>query len=181
MADAARGKGLAAGVSSSRDMDKHAAATAKSGHALDFHSSSLLRNAATFLKWQIPMQAVMMSTRAFTSGFEGAMKIERQFATLRSVFNGTSEEAQKLKTGTLDLAAAEGRSGEEAMATSIRWSRLGFTRLLGNCFPGVGRWKSRCPDPGLYTQLRGTIPRLVFSAGWFSKVAERPWRVAMST
>jgi TP901 family phage tail tape measure protein len=127
-ADAARGKSLGADVTRSRDMDKHAAATTKSGHALDFHSSSLLRNAATFLKWQVPMQAVMSSVQAFSAGFAGAMKVDRQFATLRAVFNGTAEEAQKLKNGTLELAAAEGRSSEEAMATAIRWSRLGLTK-----------------------------------------------------
>lgn len=129
VADTARGKRLGAEVSAVRDQERFAAATTKSGHALDFHSSSLLRNAGTFLKWQIPMQAVMKTTQAFTSGFAGAIKVNRQFATLRAVFNGTEQEAQKLKVGTLDLATAQGRSADEAMDASIRWSRLGFTRI----------------------------------------------------
>ncbi len=129
VADSARGKRLGSEVAAARDLEKFSAASAKSGHALDFHSSSLLRNAATFLKWQIPMQAVMAITKSFSSGFDGAVKVNRQFATLRSVFNGTEEDAQKLKIGTLELASAQGRSAEEAMDASIRWSRLGFTRV----------------------------------------------------
>ena len=41
-----------------------AAASKHSGHMLDFHSSSLLRNAVTYLKWQIPMAAVQSVFRA---------------------------------------------------------------------------------------------------------------------
>lgn len=132
VASAARGKRLASVVAGERDMIRFAAATAKSGHALDFHSSSLIRNAGTFLKWQIPMLAVMKSVQAFNAGFSGAMKIDRQFATLRAVFRGTDEEVQKLKEDTLDLAMAQGRASDEAMDAAIRWSRLGLNRVQVN-------------------------------------------------
>lgn len=128
-ADRARVKGQGAEVAAARDMDRFAAATARSGHALDFHSGGLLRNAATFVRWQVPMHAVMAVTGAFTAGVEGAIRVNRQFATLQTVFHGTAEEARMLKKETLDLAAAQGRSSDEAMDSSIRWSRLGLTRV----------------------------------------------------
>jgi TP901 family phage tail tape measure protein len=132
IADTARGKRLDAGTAAARDMQKFATATTASGHALNFHSSQLLRNAATFAKWMVPVQAVLGMVRAFSAGFSGAMKVDRQFATLRAVFRGTEEEAQKLKESTLDLAASQGRSADEAMDAAVRWSRLGFNRVQVN-------------------------------------------------
>lgn len=128
-ADKARGQARAAGTAMERDMARFAAATRRSGHALDFHTSSLTRNAATFLRWQIPMRAVMAIQEAFTEGVSSAVRVERQYATLQAVFHGTSEEARMLKDQTLELAIAQGRSADEAIDGAIRWSRLGLTRL----------------------------------------------------
>ncbi len=128
-ADNVRGKVLGVATAAAKDMERFEVATRKSGHALDFHSSSLLRNAGTFLRWQIPMQAVMAVQRAFMAGVQGAILVDRRFATLQTVFAGTAQEAQMLKKETLDLAAAQGRSADEAMDSSIRWSRLGLTRV----------------------------------------------------
>ncbi len=128
-ADTARGKRLGAEVAATRDAARFAAATTAGGHALNFHTSSLLRNAATYTRWMIPVQAVMGMTSAFNAGVAGAIKVDRQFATLRAVFRGTDAEAQRLKVGTLELAAAQGRSADEAMDAAIRWSRLGMTRI----------------------------------------------------
>jgi TP901 family phage tail tape measure protein len=129
LADQVRGKALGAGVAMERDMERFATSTARSARNLDFHSSSLLRNAASFVRWQIPMMAVMSIQRAFNAGIESAIRVDRQFATLQTVFHGTAEEAQQLKKDTLDLAVAQGRSADEAMDSSIRWARLGLTRL----------------------------------------------------
>ncbi len=129
LADTTRGKALAAGTAAEKDMARFEAATRKSGHALDFHTSSLLKNAVTYARWQIPMMAVQALFSAFNAGVQGAIRTDRQFATLQSVFHGTAEEARQLKTETLDLAAAQGRSTEEAMESSIKWSRLGLTRV----------------------------------------------------
>lgn len=125
----ARGNRLAAGVGKERDMARMATTARNSGHALDFHSSSLLRNAATYARWMIPVQAVTGLMSAFNAGVAGAIRVDRQFATLRAVFRGTDQEAQRLKRSTLELAAAQGRGTEEAMDTAIRWSRLGMTRV----------------------------------------------------
>jgi|GEM_PF-4097302 len=125
----ARNAGHSAVRQSIDQMNRFTAATRSSGHALDFHSSKLLRNAATFARWYGPMQVVLGTMRAITAGFEGMSNVDRQFATLQAVFRGTAKEAQGLKEGVLDLAVANGRSADEAMDAAIRFSRLGLTRV----------------------------------------------------
>lgn len=129
IADSARGRRLGAEVAAAKDMEKFATATRKSGHALDFHSSSLLKNMVTVARWGAAVAVVQRLTSAFRAGVAGAIAVDRQFATLRAVFRGTDEEAQKLKVSTLDLASAQGRTASEAMDASIRWSRLGLNRV----------------------------------------------------
>lgn len=109
-----------------------AAASKKAAHALDFHSSSLLRNTATFTQWYAASQLALGVINAFAAGVSNSIRVERQFATLQAVFRGTSEEAQRLKEDTLELAVANGRSSEEALDSAIRWSRLGLTRVQVN-------------------------------------------------
>jgi TP901 family phage tail tape measure protein len=132
VADSARGAALGSTTKAAQDMQKFASASSRSGHALNFHSNALLRNAATFAKWMIPVQAVIGLTRAFTTGLAGAMRVDKQFAMLQAVFRGTAEEAQRLKEDTLALGASQGRSADEAMDAAIRWSRLGLNRIQIN-------------------------------------------------
>lgn len=108
---------------------KHEAAAHRSGQANDFHTSSILRNALSFAKWQAAMQLTMLPMQALLSGLSAVSKVDREFATLQAVFRGTADEAQNLKVGILTLAAAEGRSSDEAMDAAIRFSRLGLTRV----------------------------------------------------
>lgn len=128
-ADAARAQRLRSEVAGARDLARFTSAATAGGHALNFHSSALLRNAATFTRWMIPVQAVLGVVSALRAGADGAIKVNRQFAVLQAVFQGTAQEAQKLKVGVLDLAASQGRSADEAMDAAIRWSRLGLSRV----------------------------------------------------
>ncbi len=125
----ARAASQGAANSSIDQMNRFTAASKASGHALDFHSNKLLRNAATFAKWYGPMQMVLGTIQMFNAGLAGMTNIDRQFATLRAVFRGTAEEAQKLKEETVQLAVANGRSADEAMDAAVRFSRLGLTRV----------------------------------------------------
>ena len=125
----ARAASNSAANASVDQMNRFTSATRASGHALDFHSSQLARNALTFAKWYGPMQLVLGSLRALNSGLAGMVDVDRKFATLRAVFRGTAEEAQLLKEETLQLATVNARSAEEAMDASIRFSRLGMTRV----------------------------------------------------
>ncbi len=126
---AARGTRLDYGKKEIDLLNRQAEAAARGGKAFDFHSSSLLRNAASFARWSAAAGTVLALTRLITTGFGDMAKVDRQFATLKAVFRGTDEEAQRLKEGTLSLAVANGRSADEAMDASTRFSRLGLTRL----------------------------------------------------
>jgi TP901 family phage tail tape measure protein len=108
------------------------AATKKSGRAFNFHSSSLLRNMGSFARWQLAAAAVLAPLAAIAAGTRAAIRADRQYATLSAVFQGTSNEARQLKIDTLDLAAANGRSAEEALDAAIAWSRLGLSRSQTN-------------------------------------------------
>lgn len=55
-----------------------------------------------------------------------------QTARLSQVFRGVGGNAQQLTDDILALAAAEGRSREEAMESAIQWARLGLTRAQVN-------------------------------------------------
>lgn len=111
-----------------KDQNRFAAATRNSGHALDFHTGSLLKNAATFTKWYLPAQAAMGVISAFTRGLGDAVAAQRTFKILEAVFQGTEEDAKKLANQTLVLASANGRSADEAAQSAVAWSRLGLTR-----------------------------------------------------
>ncbi len=110
------------------DMRRLAGATNQSGHAFNFHSNALLRNAATFTKWYIPAQAAMKTLQGFGAGISGAIDAQRTFKILGATFRGTTEDAKLLADQTLLLAAANGRDVDEAAQAAVAWSRLGLTR-----------------------------------------------------
>lgn len=110
------------------DMRRLTAATNASGHAINFHTDSLLRNAATFTKWFVPAQLAMGAFRMFGQGAKSAVDAQRTFKILNAVFRGTREDAALLADQTLALAAANGRSAAEAADAALAWSRMGLTR-----------------------------------------------------
>lgn len=126
---AARGSRMDYGKKEIDLLNRQAEAASRGGKAFDFHSSSLLRNAASFARWSAAAGSVLALMRLLSTGLGDMTRVDRQFATLKAVFRGTDEEAQRLKEGTLDLAVANGRSAEEAMDATTRFSRLGLTRV----------------------------------------------------
>ena len=64
-------------------------------------------------------RAIPFAPRASKAGLAGAVKIERQTATLRAVYRGTDTEAVQLRNDVLALAAAEGRSADEAVGAAV--------------------------------------------------------------
>ena len=89
---------------------------------------SFLGNAGKFTQWFIPAQVVMGITEALAAGARNAVAAERTFKVLNSVFRGTREESGLLAQQTLALAAANGRSAQEAAESAVSWARLGLTR-----------------------------------------------------
>jgi TP901 family phage tail tape measure protein len=110
------------------DMRRLAVETRNSGHALNFHTSSLIQNAATFTKWYVPAQGAMMAFAALSRGATQAVQAQRTFKILNAVYQGSAEDAARLARETLELAAANGRSVEEAAQAAVAWSRLGLSR-----------------------------------------------------
>lgn len=86
----------------------------------------------TFLRWNVAANLVSGSMQILYSAIDGALKVDRQFAVLRNIFRGTAEEAQQLKGDVLDLAVANGRSADEAIAAATGFARLGLNRVQIN-------------------------------------------------
>ena len=110
------------------DMKRLAAATNQSGHAFNFHSNALLKNAATFVKWYVPAQLAMKTFQAVGFGISSAVEAQRTFKILGAVFQGTAQDSALLADQTLMLAAANGRDAKEATDSVVAWARLGLTR-----------------------------------------------------
>lgn len=128
IANRAEGIGTTAGRDQQSIMRKIGTDANRSGHAVNFHTQSMLRNAGTFVKWMIPAMAVMRTINTITQGFQRAIAVQRTFRTLNAVFRGTREESDALARATLSMASAYGRSGDEAAQAAVTWSRLGLTK-----------------------------------------------------
>lgn len=110
------------------DMRRLSAATTNSGHAFNFHTSSMLKNAMTFAQWYIPAQATMGVFSALGKGISGAVEAQRTFKILSVVYQGSTEDSKLLADQTLMLAAANGRNTDEAAQSAVAWARMGLTR-----------------------------------------------------
>ncbi len=108
--------------------ERLAQATNRSGHALDFHSGSMLRNAITASAWLLPMQAIFGVIHSIRTGLRDLTSVDRQFATLQAVFRGTEGGAQALRDQALDLGVAQGQLADDTLDASIRFARLGTTQ-----------------------------------------------------
>jgi TP901 family phage tail tape measure protein len=100
----------------------------KLGAAAEKNKKSFGGIVETFLRWNVAARLVGSSLNVINTALDGAVKVDRQFAVLRSIFRGTADEAQKLKNDVLDLAVANGRSADEALAAATGFARLGLSR-----------------------------------------------------
>ena len=124
-ADSARAARLQAETKAMRELNR---TVVQSGHNFDFHSSSVLRNAASFAKWNAAMLLVTAPLAAITAGVRGAIRIQRESAVLLQVFQGTEAEAIGLRDATLGLAAANGRASSEANDAAVSYARLALSQ-----------------------------------------------------
>jgi TP901 family phage tail tape measure protein len=88
----------------------------------------MARNVVTVGGWMNAVSIWFTATRLMAYSYKRMEDIQLQTARLTQVFKGTGGSAKQLANDVLNLAAAEGRSTEEAMASAIAWSRLGLTR-----------------------------------------------------
>lgn len=104
-------------------------ATANLGQKAKSSSKSIASIATTFFQWNIAARAVTAGLNTIGTAIDGVIAVDRQFAVLRTIFRGTAQEAQKLKKDVLDLAAANGRSADEALQAATGFARLGLNRV----------------------------------------------------
>ena len=77
--------------------------------------------------WSASVGALYTAVGAVKQGFAEAISLDRQFATLQSVFKGTADEARGLMRASLEMGAAHGRAAGEAVEATIEWSRAQLT------------------------------------------------------
>lgn len=105
------------------------------GRSATAAGKSMLDNLVTVTAWAAAVGILYKSLALLSFGAQSFAKLEYSAARLSAVFRGTnetltaqSETIMTLRDQTLQLAAANGRGGEEAMDAAIRWSRLGLTQ-----------------------------------------------------
>lgn len=123
---------FAAGQKAMKGSDAAGGAAGRLGAITKSAGRGVLGLASTFTQWYLAAGLVTRALGAVTMAVSGMVKVDRQFAVLRSIFRGTAEEAQKLKEDTLELAVANGRSADEALSSAIGFARLGLTRVQIN-------------------------------------------------
>ena len=97
-----------------------------------FTPTGFLKNLGTVTGWGLAANTAMQGFNFVGDSGARAMQIETQTARLGQIFRGVGGTAQQLTNDVLKLAAAEGRSSDEAMESAVQWSRLGLTRKQVN-------------------------------------------------
>lgn len=91
-----------------------------------------LGNLATAAKWIASYQAIDLAIRGVSHSLTSLTETDSQIARLSQVFQGAGGSARQLTDDVLRLAAANGRSTDEAMESAIQWARLGLSRVQIN-------------------------------------------------
>lgn len=125
-AQASASRAAAAAARSQRSV---ATAVQQSNRNVGLHTGSILRNAGSFLQWQLAMAPIVGTLAVIGSGLSNLLKVERQFATLRAVFQGTEADAQRLKGELLDLGTANAQAPDASIDVGTQFARLGLSRI----------------------------------------------------
>lgn len=88
---------------------------------------TFVANTAKVAMWTASVGALYGALGAIKTGFGDAFDLDRKFATLSAVFNGTNEQARGLMNTTLALGVAHGRAAGEAVDAVTEWSRAQLT------------------------------------------------------
>lgn len=97
-----------------------------------FSPMGMAANAITAAGWGLAFGGVYKSAQLATSSMQTMIDVGYQTARLSQVFKGVGGSAQELTDDVLRMAAANGRSSNEAMEAAVAWARLGLTRRESN-------------------------------------------------
>lgn len=91
-------------------------------------SGDFITNTAKVTAWTASVAALYQGLALVTSGLRSMTDTQAQMARLDQVFSGIGGTTKELTKDILGLAAANGRSAQEAMSSAVQWSRLGLTK-----------------------------------------------------
>jgi TP901 family phage tail tape measure protein len=97
-----------------------------------FQPANMAKNILTVGAWGAAVTAAFAPVQLAMHSLTRLTEIGLQTARLEQVFRGVGGSAQQLTDDVLRLAAANGRSTDEAMEAAVAWSRLGLTRTQVN-------------------------------------------------
>ena len=91
-----------------------------------------VKNTIKVAAWSASVGVLYQSMGLLEHSFSQMLAIGMQTARLDQVFRKVGGSTQELVADILHLAAANGRSTEEAMNSALQWSRLGLNRMQVN-------------------------------------------------
>lgn len=97
-----------------------------------FTPMGFARNVLKVSGWAAAVGALYGTLDLAQRAMQSMMETGLETARLSQVFRGVGGSAVQLTQDVLRLAAAEGRTRQEAMESAIAWSRLGLTRAQVN-------------------------------------------------
>lgn len=104
----------------------------KTHQAANAAGRGFLQNTMHVTLWAASVSTLYGSLNLLKNSLISVIDIGLQTARLDQVFQGVGGSARALRDDVLRLAAAEGRSSQEAIQSAISWSRLGLTRAQVN-------------------------------------------------
>ncbi len=100
--------------------------------ASPFSPIGFLTNLGKVAGWAAAVGVLYKSLELVSYSMGRIVEVGQQTNRLQQVFRGVGGSAQELARDVMTLAAANGRSTDEAMAAAIQWSRLGLNRAQVN-------------------------------------------------
>ena len=102
---------------------------ATTGSRTSWLNRNFIDNTKTVVAWAASVYAYQAALQTIHYTTAAVIDLQRKSAVLTAVYQHERQEAVRLKGETLALAAAQGRSGSEALDAATRFARLGLTRV----------------------------------------------------
>ncbi len=97
-----------------------------------FHPENLLVHTIKAAGWATAITAIYKPLELAEHSLKRFVDVGAQTAHLSTVFRGVGGSAQQLANDVMKLAAANGRSTDEAIESATEWARLGMSRVQIN-------------------------------------------------
>jgi TP901 family phage tail tape measure protein len=95
-------------------------------------AGDFVKNTAKVTLWAASVGVLYKTLELARHSMTELIEVGAQMKRLDQVFQGVGGTTVELTDDVLELAAANGRSGREAMESAIQWSRLGLTKAEVN-------------------------------------------------